>query len=64
MVKKRLIVYTKDIQQITGKSDRYGRYLLERIRTHYGKEPHHYVTIYEFSSYTGIEVEVLREYIE
>jgi hypothetical protein len=54
---ERIIIYPKDIQRITGKSERYGRLLLKRIKDRLGKEDHQFVTIEEFSSYTGIKIE-------
>ena len=53
----RIIIYPKDIQRITGKSDRYGRPLLSRIRCRYHKEPHHFVTLDEFCTFTGLPSE-------
>jgi hypothetical protein len=53
----RIIIYPKDIQRITGKSERYGRLLLKRIKDRLGKEDHQFVTIDEFSCYTGIKIE-------
>ncbi len=32
MKTNRIIIYPKDVQRITGKSDRYGRQLLSKIR--------------------------------
>ena len=32
MVVKRICIYPKDVQRITGKSERYGRLLLAKIR--------------------------------
>ena len=59
----RACIYPKDIQCITGRSERYGRKLLNRIKTHFGKEQHQFVTINEFSEYSGIEVDIINEYI-
>ena len=53
----RIIIYPKDVQRITGKSERYGRLLLKRIKDHLGKEDHQFVTVDEFSCYTGIKIE-------
>lgn len=52
----RICIYPKDIMRITGKSERYGRKLLEKIREKYSKEEHQFVTIKEFCSYTGLDV--------
>jgi hypothetical protein len=50
----RIIIYAKDIQRITGKTDRYGRALLDRIRKYYKKPDHQFVTIEEFCAYSGL----------
>ncbi|MBL7860690.1 MAG: hypothetical protein JNJ65_05960 [Cyclobacteriaceae bacterium] len=53
----RLTIYPKDIQRITGRSDRYGRMLLCKIKTHFHKLNHQFVTIEEFCLYTGLKAE-------
>jgi hypothetical protein len=55
-VPQRICIYPKDIMLITGKSERYGRKLLEKIRSKYQKEEHQFVTIKEFCSYTGLDI--------
>ena len=40
---------------ITGKSERYSRYLIQRIKKHLGKEEHQVVSISEFCSYMGLD---------
>ncbi|MCF6182674.1 MAG: hypothetical protein L3J60_11710 [Lutibacter sp.] len=59
----RACIYPKDIQCITGRSERYGRKLLREIKVHFGKEQHQFVTIKEFSEYSGIEVDIINQYI-
>jgi hypothetical protein len=59
----RACIYPKDIQCITGRTERYGRKLLKEIKLYLGKEPHQFITINEFSEYTGIEVDIINEYI-
>ena len=59
----RACIYPKDIQCITGITERYGRKLLKEIKLYLGKEPHQFITINEFSEYTGIEVDIINEYI-
>jgi hypothetical protein len=53
----RIVIYPKDIQLLTGKSERQGRYLMNKIRAHYKKEPHQLITVQEFCNYTGIPYE-------
>ncbi len=63
MITKRVCIYPKDIQRITGRSERYGRKLLSEIRTFFDKEPHQFITVKEFSEYSGIEVELVNQFI-
>jgi len=51
----RLCIYPKDIMIVTGKSERYGRYLIQRIKDHFNKEDHQVVTIDEFCEYMGLQ---------
>jgi hypothetical protein len=60
---KRGCIYPKDVQRITGKSERSGRRLLQKIREEQGKKEHQFVTIEEFAAYTGIDSDLVRQYI-
>ena len=53
----RLCIYPKDVQRITGKSERYSRILLQKIKGKYEKEVHQFVTVEEFCFYTGLKKE-------
>ena len=55
MEQTRLCISPKDAQRITGTSERYGRMLLQRIKEHFQKEEHQFVTVEEFCQYTGIK---------
>ena len=57
-------IYPKDIQLITGRSERYGRKLLNDIRAHFDKQPHQFVTVEEFSEYSGIKEEIVYKYLD
>lgn len=59
----RICIYPKDIQRITGKSERYGRILIQRLRISLGKKPHQFITIKEFSDYSGIDLELINKFI-
>ena len=52
---KRVVIYPKDIMIITGKSERYSRYLIQRIKKHLNKEDHQLLSITEFCFYMGLE---------
>lgn len=60
---KRVCIYPKDIIRITGKSERYSRRLLNRIKKHYNKTSHQFITITEFATYTGIDIPTIEKNI-
>lgn len=62
--RKRVCIYPKDIQRITGRSDRYDRKLLQEIKKFLGKENYQFITIKKFSEYSGIELETVKTYID
>jgi hypothetical protein len=51
---KRIVIHTKDVMIITGKSERYSRYLIKNIKEEIGKQTHQYLTIREFCEYLGL----------
>lgn len=53
----RLCIYPKDVQRITGKSERYSRLLLQKVKGKFDKEVHQFVTVEEFCVYTGLKKE-------
>lgn len=59
----RICIYPKDIQRITGKSERYSRDLIQKIKKAYQKTEHQIVTIEEFSAYIGVPPEKVQEFI-
>ena len=59
----RVVVYPKDVSRITGKSERYGRKLLRTIKEVNDKDNHQFVSLEEFSNYTGLPVELIKEHL-
>ena len=59
----RLCIYPKDIQIITGKSERYSRDLIQKIKKYFNKEEHQLVTFQEFCEYMGIPMEQVQAVI-
>ncbi|KAA1242909.1 hypothetical protein [Aquimarina sp. RZ0] len=59
----RVCIYPKDIQRITGRSERYGRKLLQDIKRYFDKQPHQFITADEFAEYSGIEVRIVKEFL-
>jgi hypothetical protein len=57
----RIVVYTKDIQRITGKSERYGRKIMNKIKAKHGKQKHQLVSLAELCEHLGLsEIEVAK----
>lgn len=59
----RVCIYPKDVQRITGKSEKASRRLLHVIRKALGKEAHQYITTEDFANYTGIETNLVQQYL-
>lgn len=57
----RMTIYPKDVQKITGRSERYGRILLTKIKERLNKEEHQFITIEEFCNYTGLQPEEVKQ---
>ena len=55
----RIVIYPQDVAIITGRSDRYGRMIIKRIKEHLGKEHHQLVTIAEFATYMDIDMSLI-----
>lgn len=57
----RVCIYPKDVQRITGKTYRQARLYLNKVKENLNKEPHQLVSIEEFCSFSGLQIEhVLR----
>jgi hypothetical protein len=56
---ERICIYPKDVQIITGKSERWGRDVIKKIKGHYNKQQHQVVTVEELCQYLGLQQEVV-----
>ncbi|MBS1667817.1 MAG: hypothetical protein JST58_10610 [Bacteroidetes bacterium] len=56
-IPKRIVIYAKDITNITGRKERTARKLLALIRKKYKKKKGDFITVKEFCEYTGIGIE-------
>ena len=56
----RVVVYTKDVSNITGLGPRASRKLLCSIRKQLNKPKTGFITIEEFASFTGIREDLVR----
>ncbi|MCU7551608.1 hypothetical protein OCK74_20985 [Chitinophagaceae bacterium LB-8] len=61
MAKTRIILYTKDVIIITGKSDRTARRMIAAIRKKFHKDKDALVSVDDFCSFTGLKEEQVRE---
>jgi hypothetical protein len=59
----RVVIYPKDVQRLTGKSEKYSRMLLRRIRQWKAKQDHHFVSIEDFAEYTGLTVDLVKQHL-
>jgi hypothetical protein len=60
-----MVIYPKDVQYLTGKTERTARRLMKAIRKKLGKEKHQMISVREFCEYTGLrEDDVLRRLAE
>lgn len=62
-IPKRIVVYAKDVENITGRRERAARKVMQKIRTAFGKPRDGFVTVREFSLYTGIDEDLVREFL-
>ena len=61
---KRLCIYTKDIQMITGKSDRYCRTIMTSIRKINNKQKHQPISVFELANYLGLNPDEVMKMIK
>ena len=58
---ERICIYPKDIQVVTGKSERWGRDIIRKIKQQFSKEEHQLVTIDEFCNYMGLDANAVTQ---
>ena len=63
MKRNRLVIYPKDIQLITGRSETYARRIVRTIKKSLGKQKHQLVTCDEYCGFTGLSRAELEEYL-
>ena len=60
---QRAVIYPKDVQRITGKSEKYSRRLLKKIKEANDKAEHQFISIEEFASYSGLPIELIKQHV-
>lgn len=59
-----MCIYPKDIQQITGKSERQSRNIISTIKKQLNKQKHQAVTLTEFCQYMGLDPTSVEKYLK
>jgi hypothetical protein len=57
------VIYAKDIRNITGRSERTARKMLQQIRLANGKNKGDFVTVTEFCAYTRLTEEIVSKFL-
>jgi hypothetical protein len=60
----RVVLYPKDVENITGRGSRTCRRLLQKIRDACGKSRNEFVTVKEFCFYTGIKEDLVTDFLK
>jgi len=59
----RIIIYPKDVEQLTGRSARTSRQIIYNLKKKLGKSKNSFITIDEFANHFGIDPKTIRELI-
>jgi hypothetical protein len=62
-IPNRIVIYPKDVMNITGRRDRTARKLLTRIRKKFHKKKGEFITLEEFCGYTGLKPEHVTNFL-
>ena len=60
---KRICIYPKDIVRITGKSERYARKLIDKMKIQLSKNENQFISVDEFYQFTGLKIEQVQPLI-
>lgn len=63
IVPTRIVIYAKDVMNITGRSERTARKILQQIRKAAGKKRGDMVTVSEFCQFTGIDQHLVTDFL-
>lgn len=63
IIPERIAIYARDVENITGKSERAARRLVQKIRRSLNKNDTQLITVAEFCRYTGLKEEDLERFM-
>ena len=64
IIPNRVVIYSKDIQNITGRSQRTARKMMSALRKKYHKNKGDFITVDEFCQHTGIKKEQVNIFLK
>ena len=62
-VPNRIMIYAKDVQNITGLKRRTANAIMQKIRTYYNKKANDFITIIEFCGFYKLDQTLVREFL-
>jgi hypothetical protein len=62
-IPNRIVIYPKDVMNITGRRERAARLLLTRIRKKLRKKRSEFITLEDFCGYTGLKPEHVTNFL-
>jgi hypothetical protein len=63
-ISNRIVIFARDIQNITGRIERTSRLLLQKIRQALGKKPGQFIYVAEFCQFTGLSEEEVHGFLK
>ena len=62
-IPNRIVIYAKDVMNITGRKERTARKLLAEIRKKYKKQQGEFITIKDFCNHAGIDESLVNTFL-
>lgn len=62
-IPNRIVIYAKDIENITGRKPRTCYTILSKIKAHYQKKKDDLITIREFCAFFRIDEELIKDFL-
>ena len=59
----RIVIYARDVENITGRKRRTAYLLMQKIKIYYNKTEKDFLTVPEFCAYMKMEEEVVRKFL-
>ena len=62
-IPNRIVIYAKDIMNITGRKERTARKLLAQIRKKYKKKKGEFISVKEFAEFTSLDIDLIKAFL-